>query len=70
MDIGTAQMASLDALAFEGATKRSKPNLKVRELLASPALGQPVLALTSGRNACVRPCHDCQSGYGARVGMF
>ncbi len=29
MDIGTAQMATLDALAFEGATKRSKPNLKV-----------------------------------------
>jgi exosome complex component RRP40 len=29
VDIGTAQMASLDGLAFEGATKRSKPNLKV-----------------------------------------
>jgi hypothetical protein len=29
VDIGTSQMASLDALAFEGATKRSKPNLKV-----------------------------------------
>ena len=29
VDIGSAQMASLDALAFEGATKRSKPNLKV-----------------------------------------
>ena len=29
MDIGSSQMASLDALAFEGATKRSKPNLKV-----------------------------------------
>lgn len=30
MDIGSAQAASLDALAFEGATKRNKPNLKVR----------------------------------------
>ena len=30
MDIGSSQMAQLDALAFEGATKRSKPNLKVR----------------------------------------
>lgn len=29
VDLGSAQMASLDALAFEGATKRSKPNLKV-----------------------------------------
>lgn len=29
VDIGSAQMASLDALAFEGATKRNKPNLKV-----------------------------------------
>ena len=30
VDIGSSQAASLDALAFEGATKRSKPNLKVR----------------------------------------
>lgn len=34
VDIGSSQAASLDALAFEGATKRSKPNLKVRP--ASP----------------------------------
>jgi exosome complex component RRP40 len=32
VDIGSAQMAQLDALAFEGATKRSKPNLKVGSL--------------------------------------
>lgn len=30
VDIGTSQSASLDALAFEDATKRNKPNLKVR----------------------------------------
>lgn len=30
VDIGSSQYAALDALAFEGATKRSKPNLKVR----------------------------------------
>ncbi|SCV70004.1 BQ2448_1398 [Microbotryum intermedium] len=30
VDIGSSQAASLDALAFEGATKRNKPNLKVR----------------------------------------
>lgn len=29
VDLGCSQMAQLDALAFEGATKRSKPNLKV-----------------------------------------
>lgn len=28
-DLGTSTFANLDALAFEGATKRSKPNLKV-----------------------------------------
>ncbi|KAK4054112.1 exosome non-catalytic core subunit rrp40 [Microbotryomycetes sp. JL201] len=28
VDIGSSQAASLDALAFEGATKRNKPNLK------------------------------------------
>ncbi|ORX40171.1 hypothetical protein BD324DRAFT_616657 [Kockovaella imperatae] len=33
VDIGSASMASLDALAFEGATKRSKPNLKVGTLI-------------------------------------
>lgn len=34
VDIGSAQMAALDALAFEDATKRNKPNLKVGEPLA------------------------------------
>ena len=29
VDIGSAHFASLDGLAFEGATKRNKPNLKV-----------------------------------------
>jgi exosome complex component RRP40 len=30
VDIGSAHSASLDALAFEGASKRNRPNLKVR----------------------------------------
>ena len=30
VDIGSAHSASLDGLAFEGATKRNRPNLKVR----------------------------------------
>ena len=29
VDIGSAHFASLDGLAFEGASKRNKPNLKV-----------------------------------------
>ncbi|KAF8630881.1 hypothetical protein AX17_005239 [Amanita inopinata Kibby_2008] len=33
VDIGSAHYASLDGLAFEGATKRSKPNLKVGSLV-------------------------------------
>ncbi|OWZ71882.1 hypothetical protein AYX14_02664 [Cryptococcus neoformans] len=33
VDLGSSQMAQLDALAFEGATKRSKPNLKVGTLV-------------------------------------
>ncbi|EFI27164.1 exosome complex exonuclease RRP40 [Coprinopsis cinerea okayama7 len=33
VDIGSAHQASLDALAFEGATKRNKPNLKVGSLI-------------------------------------
>ncbi|CED82043.1 Exosomal 3'-5' exoribonuclease complex subunit Rrp40 [Phaffia rhodozyma] len=33
VDIGSAHHASLDALAFEGATKRNKPNLKVGSLV-------------------------------------
>ena len=31
VDIGSAHMASLDGLAFESATKRNKPNLKVQK---------------------------------------
>ncbi|KAJ3925957.1 MAG: exosome complex exonuclease RRP40 [Lentinula lateritia] len=33
LDIGTAHSANLDGLAFEGATKRNKPNLKVGSLI-------------------------------------
>lgn len=33
LDIGTAIPARLPALAFEGATKRNKPNLQVGELV-------------------------------------
>lgn len=33
VDIGAAHSANLDALAFEGASKRNRPNLKVYFLL-------------------------------------
>lgn len=33
VDIGSAHFALLDGLAFEGATKRNKPNLKVNRVL-------------------------------------
>ncbi|KAJ6605691.1 hypothetical protein B0H10DRAFT_2076704 [Mycena sp. CBHHK59/15] len=33
VDIGSAQGASLDGLAFEGATKRNKPNLRIGNLV-------------------------------------
>lgn len=36
VDIGSSQAAALDALAFEGATKRNKPNLKVRTSAKTP----------------------------------
>ncbi|WVN84996.1 uncharacterized protein L203_100133 [Cryptococcus depauperatus CBS 7841] len=38
VDLGSSQMAQLDALAFEGATKRSKPNLKVGTLVFARVL--------------------------------
>jgi exosome complex component RRP40 len=34
VDVGSAHSATLDGLAFEGATKRNKPNLKVNHLLS------------------------------------
>lgn len=35
VDIGSAHSASLDGLAFEGATKRNRPNLKVGDVMSS-----------------------------------
>jgi len=44
VDIGSSQSASLDALAFEGATKRNKPNLKVYPLSLSRSLLSLILS--------------------------
>jgi hypothetical protein len=40
VDVGSAHPALLDGLAFEGATKRSKPNLKVRSSPVAHSLTQ------------------------------
>ncbi|KAF9013330.1 exosome complex exonuclease RRP40 [Cyathus striatus] len=68
VDIGTAQFASLDGLAFEGATKRNKPNLKV---------GSLVYARVSLAHKDMEPeleCFDAQTrkteGFGELKGGF
>ncbi|TFK20421.1 exosome complex exonuclease RRP40 [Coprinopsis marcescibilis] len=68
VDIGSAHQASLDALAFEGATKRNKPNLKV---------GSLIYARVSLAHKDMEPeleCFDAQSrkseGYGELKGGF
>ncbi|KAF8890029.1 hypothetical protein CPB84DRAFT_1785226 [Gymnopilus junonius] len=68
VDIGSAHFASLDSLAFEGATKRNKPNLKV---------GSLVYARVSLAHKDMDPeleCFDAQTrkaeGYGELKGGF
>ncbi|KAF9533059.1 exosome complex exonuclease RRP40 [Crepidotus variabilis] len=68
VDIGGAHSAYLDALAFEGATKRNKPNLKV---------GSLVYARVSLAHKDMEPeleCFDAQSrkaeGFGELKGGF
>ncbi|KAL4062314.1 hypothetical protein V8B97DRAFT_2039761 [Scleroderma yunnanense] len=68
VDIGSAHPASLDGLAFEGATKRNKPNLKV---------GSLVYARVSLAHKDMEPeleCFDAQThkaeGFGELKGGF
>ncbi|KAK4054329.1 exosome non-catalytic core subunit rrp40 [Microbotryomycetes sp. JL221] len=68
VDIGSSQAASLDALAFEGATKRNKPNLKVgsvvyAHLLATPPFSEPEIS-------CVDSTTQKASGFGELTGGF
>ncbi|BGP17220.1 exosome non-catalytic core subunit rrp40 [Rhodosporidiobolus nylandii] len=49
VDYGSSQAASLDALAFEGVTKRNKPNLKIgtlvyTHLLSTPPFSEPEIS--------------------------
>ncbi|GAA5836000.1 hypothetical protein JCM11251_006623 [Rhodosporidiobolus azoricus] len=66
VDIGSSQAASLDALAFEGATKRNKPNLKIgtlvyAHLLSTPPFSEPEIS-------CVDPTTQKASGFGELKG--
>ncbi|GAA5960148.1 hypothetical protein JCM3765_002486 [Sporobolomyces pararoseus] len=68
VDIGSSQFASLDSLAFEGATKRNKPNLKIGTLvygylLPTPTFSEPELS-------CVDQTTQKSSGFGELSGGF
>lgn len=65
MDIGAAHPATLDGYAFEGASKRNKPNLKVCMLRIFSFLtydynGPRFL----GQLTSLRSCFTCPQRYG------
>ncbi|GAA5890769.1 hypothetical protein JCM6882_000652 [Rhodosporidiobolus microsporus] len=62
VDIGSSQAASLDALAFEGATKRNKPNLKIATLVYAHLLSTP--PFSEPEISCVDPTTQKASGFG------
>jgi exosome complex component RRP40 len=85
VDIGEAHQASLDALAFESATKRNKPNLKVSAMCVIVILsaheihqvGSLVYARVSLAHKDMEPeleCFDAQTrkaeGHGELKGGF
>ncbi|KNZ60213.1 hypothetical protein VP01_1595g3 [Puccinia sorghi] len=66
VDIGTSQPASLDALAFEGATKRTKPNLKIGAVVYAR------VSLASNHTdteiECINPTNQKGDGFGEMTG--
>ncbi|GAA6005963.1 hypothetical protein JCM10207_007290 [Rhodosporidiobolus poonsookiae] len=66
VDIGAAQGASLDALAFEGATKRNKPNLKIGALLYCSLLPTP--PFSEPELSCVDASTQKAAGFGELTG--
>jgi exosome complex component RRP40 len=68
VDIGAAHSATLDGLAFEGATKRNKPNLKVRSVVRSlhVLLNYP----SSGQLSSIRSRILSTQRHGAGTRMF
>ena len=64
VDIGSAHTAYLDGLAFEGATKRNKPNLKA--WLSSQLQKSSIsLLISTGRIINLCPCVSCAQRHGA-----
>ena len=70
VDIGAGQFATLDGLAFEGATKRSKPNLKVRPPSNYIANGIDEELMRLDRVARLRPREPREQGHGPRARVF
>ncbi|PLW16583.1 hypothetical protein PCANC_11746 [Puccinia coronata f. sp. avenae] len=66
VDIGTSQPASLDGLAFEGATKRTKPNLKIGAVVYAR------VSLASNHTEteieCINPTNQKSDGFGEMTG--
>ncbi|KXJ21938.1 putative exosome complex component rrp40 [Exaiptasia diaphana] len=60
VDVGTSMAASLSFLAFEGATKRNRPNLQI---------GDVVYARLSVANKDMEPELDCTDGAGRSTGL-
>lgn len=71
VDIGSAQTATLDGLAFEGATKRNRPNLKVScDLFVVIWNLQHSCMILSGWLLAVRSSVFGTQGHGARARVF
>lgn len=72
VDIGAGQFATLDGLAFEGATKRSKPNLKVPPPSTASTMRKWLKERwgTVDRIAGLRPREPRKQRYGPRARMF
>jgi len=66
VDIGAPHPASLDALAFEGATKRTKPNLKIGAVVYAR------VSLASNHTdteiECLNPTNQRADGFGEMTG--
>ena len=67
VDIGAGQFATLDGLAFEGATKRSKPNLKVCLPSDCSLKGVDEELVCLDRVARLRPREPREQGHGPRA---
>ncbi|KAH9454959.1 hypothetical protein MJO28_012675 [Puccinia striiformis f. sp. tritici] len=66
VDIGTSSPASLDGLAFEGATKRTKPNLKIGTVVYARV--SLALNYTETEIECINPTNQKSDGFGEMTG--